>query len=158
MLIEYPQAGSLYVTQPTGAGLAVGAATGVGLIDGAEAAADLGVDGDPQAPTSNSRTNAEVNRNVNMTMSPGVSSAAPRDLSSWPSSDRTPTFQEGYCCGGITRVWRRGSGTISTCCQRQDVSNRSSSEPFELPLAAGLEFEVAGRGPLEWQNCELAPE
>jgi hypothetical protein len=77
MPIEYPQAGSLYVTQPAAAGLAVGAelavgaATGVGLIDGAEAAADLGVDGDPQAPANSSRANAEVNRNVNMTISPG---------------------------------------------------------------------------------------
>jgi hypothetical protein len=67
MLIEYPQAGSVYVTQPTGAGLAVGVAIALEL---GLAAADFVLDGDPQAPTSTRRPNAAANRNVNMTLSP----------------------------------------------------------------------------------------
>ena len=66
MLIEYPHADSLYVTQPTGAWLADGVAVGLEL---ELAAAEFVVDGDPQAPMSSSRTNAEANRNVNMRLS-----------------------------------------------------------------------------------------
>src|SRR6266566_2601956 len=95
MLSEYPHAGSLYVTQAIGAGLAfggtdgvgvvIGAAAGVGLLDGAETTTDFEVDGDPQAPTSSRRTKAEANRNVNMICVSRGSSAALRDLSSSPS-------------------------------------------------------------------------
>jgi hypothetical protein len=44
-------------------------AADVGLLD--DAGADLVADGEPQAPTSSRKTNAEANRNVNMTLTPG---------------------------------------------------------------------------------------
>jgi hypothetical protein len=57
-------------SRPTMTGLAALTA-GVGLLDDAEAAADVVVEGEPQAPTSSRKTNAEANRNVNMTLTPG---------------------------------------------------------------------------------------
>ena len=68
-------------SRPTSTGLTALAAV-VGLLDDAETAVDFVVDGDPQAPTSSRTTNAEANRNLHMTFSPG-SSAAPRGLLSY---------------------------------------------------------------------------
>jgi len=57
-------------SRPTSTGPAALAA-GVGLLDDADDAADVVVDGAPQALTSSRKTTAEANRNVNMMLSPG---------------------------------------------------------------------------------------
>jgi hypothetical protein len=48
--------------------------------------------------------------------------------------------------------------TICPSRHRRGVSNKSSCGTFELPQAAGFEFETSGRDQLENQNDELAPE
>jgi len=57
-------------SRPTSTGPAALAAS-VGVLADADGAADLVVDGEPQALTSSRKTNAEANRNVDMMSSPG---------------------------------------------------------------------------------------